>query len=129
MGLATERSTTSPSADHQYAMNQLFHLGKLGVIKYAVNGAITPQTGTHYLTKAGVAVMTLLAPTEDGLEVTVVAGTANAHTLTPTGGINDGTTGGAKTAWTSAAFVGSSITLISAGGLWHIKAKNLGTVA
>lgn len=63
-----------------------------------VNGAITIATGTVVFTKAGVAAMTLAAPTaaQAGTIMRFVAGTANAHTLTATGLIEDGVTGGDK---------------------------------
>jgi len=65
-----------------------------------------------------------------GTEVIVMAGSAFAHVVTAqSGGIFDGTTG-AKTKWTSAAFIGSSITLIAApNGGWATLAQQLGTVA
>jgi hypothetical protein len=59
--------------------------GGLRVI--TADGAIAPHTpATYMITKAGVAAMTLAAPTtvvDDGLIITVVSSTANAHTRSP----------------------------------------------
>jgi hypothetical protein len=93
----------------------------------AVNGAITiaPET-TVVFTKAGVAEMTLAAPSaaQAGTRMTFTAGTANAHTLTATGLIEDGVTGGAKNVATFAAFVGSSLELEARALKWHVVSKN-----
>lgn len=88
--------------------------------------------GLFWLTKATAAAITL-APASScplGTVVVFMAGTAVAHVVTAqSGGIFDGTTG-AKTKWTSAAFIGSSITLISTpNGGWSTLAQQLGTVA
>lgn len=97
------------------------------LIQPAVTGA-----GIYYLTKATAAAITL-APASSvpvGTEVIFMAGTAAAHVVTAqSGGIFDGTTG-AKTKWTSAAFIGSSIQLMAApNGGWATLAQQLGTVA
>ena len=89
-------------------------------------------SGVFYLTKATAAAITL-APASSvpvGTIVIVMAGTAAAHVVTAqSGGIFDGTTG-AKTKWTAAAFIGSSITLMAApNGGWATLAQQLGTVA
>lgn len=88
--------------------------------------------GVYWLTKATAAAVTLVAASTVplGTVIRIVAGTAVAHVVTAqSGGIFDGTTG-AKTKWTSAAFIGSSITLISApNGGWATLAQQLGTVA
>lgn len=96
-----------------------------------VNPKLT-GTGVFWLTKATAAAITL-APANTvpiGTQITLMAGTAAAHVVTAqSGGIFDGTTG-AKTKWTSAAFIGSSITLVSApNGGWATMAQQLGTVA
>lgn len=89
-------------------------------------------TGTYWITKGSAAAVTL-APASSvpiGTVITLMAGSAFAHVVTAqSGGIFDGTTG-AKTKWTSAAFIGSSITLMAApNGGWATKAQQLGTVA
>lgn len=91
----------------------------------SANGAISiPDRGskTVFVTKAGVCAMTLTAPTattHDGVSITFVSTTAQAHTLTvATAGMNDlgaagdvGTFGGAK---------GDGLTLIAYQGDWFI---------
>lgn len=91
-----------------------------------VNGAVTISPGVVVFTKAGVAAMTLAAPTagQEGTIMTFTAGTANAHTLTATGLIEDGITGGAKNLATFAAFVGSSLTLCAINLKWHVVSLN-----
>lgn len=84
------------------------------------NGAITIQNSAVVVTKAGVAALTLptpIATTHDGIEITVIATTAFAHTVTTqTNKINGAsavaTLGGAK---------GDGITLIAYQGVWYVK--------
>lgn len=85
--------------------------------------------GVYWLTKATAAAITLAPPTSGdiGTELVFVAGTAAAHVVTCTGKIDNGVTGGAKDKWTSAAFVGSSVTLCVMPNLkWSVIAMNLG---
>ena len=84
-----------------------------------VNGAVA-------ITKAGVAAMTLAAPTaaQEGTTIVFTSGTANAHTLTATGLVEDGITGGAKDLATFAAFIGSSLTLQAVNLKWHVISLN-----
>jgi hypothetical protein len=91
-----------------------------------VNGAVAIANGTVVFTKEGVAAMTLAAPTaaQAGTTMVFTSGTANAHTLTATGLIEDGVTGGAKTTATFAAFVGSSLTLQAVNLKWHVISLN-----
>lgn len=88
----------------------------------ATNGAITSKSGVVMLTKAGVAAMTLAAPTagtDDGKILHIVAATANAHTVTQTtpgfgaGGalLDVATFGGA---------IGDNMTIVAYNGKWYI---------
>ncbi len=97
----------------------------------AVDGAATKSAGTVVFTKAGVLAATLAAPSagEAGTRMTFVAGTANAHTLTATGLIDDGVVGGSKNLATFAAFVGASITLEAYNLKWVVIASNNVTVS
>lgn len=90
------------------------------------DGAITVSPGTVKITKAGVCAVTLAAPTaaQDGIEIEFTSQTANAHTLTATGLINDGVTGGAKNLATFAAFAGASITLKASSLTWNVISLN-----
>ncbi len=96
----------------------------------AVVTGVIPMT--YWLTKGSAAAIALAAPTaaQIGTQVSFVAGTAFAHVVTCTSAIDNGVTGGAKSAWTSAAFVGSSITLEAMPNLhWVVMALVLGAVA
>jgi hypothetical protein len=95
------------------------------------SGAIPLIGGDFVITKAGVAAMTLAAPSaaQNGLTLTVTSNTANAHTITATGLLNDGVIGGAKTTATFAAFAGASITLRAYEGKWMVLGKNVVTIA
>jgi len=115
---ATSPTLTTPT------LNQ--PLIKEPVTAALVNGAVTISPGVVVFTKAGVAAMTLAAPTagQEGTVIRFTSGTANAHTLTATGLIQDGVTGGAKNLATFAAFVGSSLTLCAVNLKWHVVSLN-----
>ena len=101
------------------------------VTAYDANGALAIAPGTATLTKAGVNAMTLAAPTvaQEGLILRVVSQTANAHTITATGLIDDGVTGGSKTTATFAAFAGASIELMASNLKWAVISRNNVTVS
>lgn len=101
------------------------------VIAYSANGALAVSPHTATLTKAGVNAMTLAAPTvaQEGVIIRVVSQTANAHTITATGLIDDGVTGGSKTTATFAAFAGASIELMASNLKWAVISKNTVTVS
>lgn len=96
------------------------------VTSYSVSGAITiPSIGpnveqTIFLTKAGVAAMTLAAPAvdQDGLILNIQSNTAQAHTVTATGLLNTGTA--SVNVATFAAHAGAGVTLQAASGLWNV---------
>lgn len=92
----------------------------------SVNGAIPPHTAhTYVITKAGVLADTLAAPTattDDGLEITIVNTTANAHTLTATGLLKTGSA--AVNVATFNPFAGASLTLMAYQALWYVIAAN-----
>ena len=92
----------------------------------SANGAVTISPGTVVFTKAGVAAMTLAAPStaQNGTRIVFTSSTANAHTLTATGLIHDGITGGAKSLATFAAFAGASLTLEAYAAKWHVISLN-----
>lgn len=104
---------------------------QLAVVVYTSDGALSKDSGLKVLSKTSAGAFTLAAPTaaEEGQQLILTAGTAFAHVVTATGLIHDGVTGGAKNTWTSAAFVGSSLHLVAYNLLWHVVAKNLGTIA
>jgi hypothetical protein len=96
---------------------------------YATDGAIAVRSHTAVLTKGSAGAYTLAAPTVNGINIRVAAGTAFAHVVTATGLIDDGVTGGGKNTYTTAAFVGSGATFVSYNGHWLLMSKNLGSTA
>lgn len=89
-----------------------------GIEVELVSGAIGIVRGTAFITKAGVAVMTLALPavgTDDGKTLAIISTSANAHTITtPATGIN-----GALHIVTFAANIGSAIELKAYQGSWY----------
>jgi|SRR6185312_644380 len=92
----------------------------------AVSGAIDPHTSqTYVITKAGVLADTLAAPTagtDDGTVIVVTSNTANAHTITATGLLQDGST--TVNVATFAANPGASLTLMAYQGKWNVLSQN-----
>jgi len=85
-----------------------------------VNGAITIKSGLVVLTKAGVAAMTLAAPTagtDDGKILHIVATTANAHTVTIANGLSGA--GAAADVGTFGGAVGDRVSVIAYNGIWY----------
>jgi hypothetical protein len=89
---------------------------------YSVNGAITipDRDQLIYLNKAGVAAMTLAAPSkaQDGLMLQISSTTANAHTVTATGLFKTGAA--TVNLATFAAFAGAGFTVRASQGLWNV---------
>jgi hypothetical protein len=88
-------------------------------VNYPASGALGPYSGTAFLTKAGIDVMTLALPvagTDDGKILRIVAATAFAHTVTtPANGFN-----GASHIATFAAAIGNNIVLQAQNGTWIV---------
>jgi hypothetical protein len=97
---------------------------------YVASGAIDVRSHIAYINKpVSLAAMTLAAPTADGIAIEIVVGSAFVHTVTATGLIDDGVTGGAKTTITfTGGFVGSSISLVSFNGHWCVRSKNVAAI-
>jgi hypothetical protein len=91
------------------------------------DGAITiPAYNKLFaITKAGVAAMTIVDPTattHDGVELTFMAMTANAHTLDNSAGSGFFSSGGAtKDVATFGGAIGDRITIVAYQGKWYIK--------
>lgn len=89
-------------------------------------------TALWWITKATAAAVTVAPATSVpiGTVIVFMAGTNVAHVVTvQSGGMFNGATG-TLTKWTSAAFVGSSITLMAApNGGWAVLAQVAGTVS
>jgi hypothetical protein len=112
----------------QYSVNQF---GGLQVVAQpiAASGAINPRLpGFYVITKAGIAAMTLAAPTsgvDDGLEIEVSSNTAFAHSITATGLLL--TASAAVNSVTFPAFAGSTVFLTAYQGKWILCTGGLGT--
>lgn len=128
-GIAKEAATT----DGDVIEVQTINAPVVNVVTLAAaSGAITVAPGTVVITKTGsLAAMTLAAPTaaQNGLILRVTSATAFAHTITATGLIDDGVTGGSKTTITFAAFAGASCELVAYEGKWHTLSLKATTVA
>lgn len=86
--------------------------------------AVPSVNKTFIITKAGVAAMTLVDPTattHDGIRLTFISGTANAHTLDngAGSGFNGGGAGTDKA--TFGAAVGDGITIVAHQGKWYVQ--------
>jgi hypothetical protein len=86
----------------------------------AADGAISVPlvNTTYFITKAGVAAMTLVDPTattHDSIRLTFIATTANAHTLGLVTGIN----GGAADVGTYGGAAGDRVTVVAYQGVWY----------
>jgi hypothetical protein len=95
--------------------------GSAGNIEVDANsGAIGILQGNVFITKAGVAAMTLAAPTagvDDNKVLTIVSTTANAHTVTtPANKIN-----GNKLTITFGAVAGNQVELLAFNGTWFVR--------
>lgn len=94
------------------------------------NGAITIKNGVCLLNKAGAIAATLANPTDvtdDHKRLSVRSLTAQAHTLTLTGGFGNGGTG--EDVATFSGVIGDGIELIAFGGKWYITGSHQVTVA
>ena len=94
------------------------------------DGAITIESGVVVLTKGSAAAMTIAAPSaaQDGTTITIVAGSSFAHVITGTNLFWAGETGGPFNKITTAAFKGSSATIVAVGGLWMVVSDQIATV-
>lgn len=95
------------------------------IVEYGASGAITvPTVNTMVvLSKAGVAAMTLAAPSKgtDGVMLFVTSNVAQAHTITATSLIADGASGSPHTTITfTTGYKGQGIVLVAYQGLWQV---------
>jgi len=85
----------------------------------SADGAITLKDGVVFITKAGVAALTLADPTDvtdDGKVLHFISKTANAHTVTIAGGLNGA--GSGADVGTFGAAAGNRFSVIAHGGKW-----------
>jgi hypothetical protein len=96
-------------------------------VPITASGAINPHApGRYVITKAGVAALTLLAPTvgaDDGILIELISLTANAHTITTVGLLNDGNTSNFTNVLTFNAKKGASCLLCAYQGAWYLQAE------
>lgn len=101
--------------------------GRTPVGAVSADGAITipAYNKDHFITKAGVAAMTIADPTpttHDGVTLTFIATTANAHTLDNSAGSGFFSSGGSsKDLATFGGAIGDRITIEAYQGKWYIK--------
>lgn len=99
-------------------------LGRGALQLLSASGAVDPHTANRYvITKAGVAALTLAAPTatlDDGCEMDFLSTTANAHTLTATGLFVDGAAHVNVATWSANA--GGFLKLRAYQGKWYVLA-------
>jgi hypothetical protein len=96
----------------------------------SASGAVNPRLpGFYVITKAGVAAITLTAPTagtDDGLEIEIASNTANAHTVNVgAGNLLNGAGANAQVAFP--AFAGAGIYLTAYQGKWFLATYGVGT--
>lgn len=92
--------------------------------KIAASGAIPVAAGQNVITDAGIAVLTLAAPTtpaQDGILMEIQSSTAFAHTLTATGLLQTGSAN--VNVATFAAFAGAGLNLMAFNGKWIVKSS------
>lgn len=105
--------------------------GRTPVGAVSGDGAITIPAFNKifYITKAGVAAMTIVDPTtvtHDGVTLTFIATTANAHTLSNAAGSGFFSSGGStKDVATFGGAIGDGITIIAIGGKWYIDPRGV----
>lgn len=100
---------------HQTVLSILFGPG---VLKSASGGIDPTQSHRYLITKAGVAALTLAAPTIDNIRLEIRSTTAFAHTITATGLLQTGAAG--TDLATFAAFGGAGLVLASFNGKWMV---------
>lgn len=109
-------------------------LAKSPVTAVTADGAIAIPAGsrTYFITKAGVAAMTLANPTattHDGVVLTFVSTTANAHTLDNSAGAGFNGGGAAKDIGTFGAAIGNYIQVVAYQGTWYVLSSTGVTLA
>lgn len=130
---ATPTDFPNPSLGQQVARAPIFPIQM--TIGANTNPIVIPTSVrdiTFNLTKATALASTdLPAPTvaQNGLRVTLTSQTSEAHVITATTLINDGTSGVPHTTLTFAAFAGASIVLQAQNGLWNVVSNNGVTVS
>lgn len=128
--IAEQTSATGVTVDGVLIKDTAVY-GRTPVATAAVNGAITipAYDQTIYFTKAGVAAMTIADPTadtHDGVTLTFIAATANAHTLSNAAGSGFFSSGGStKDVFTLGGAIGDGFTIHAYQGKWYVDPRGV----
>jgi hypothetical protein len=109
-------------ADLQALVSAVNGLAGSNVYTVSASGVLGNTSGTYIITDAGVAVLTLAAPSANGASLKVTSTTAYAHTITATGLLNTGTA--SVNTITFSAHAGASVELYGYNGLWQVTSYN-----
>ena len=131
--MAAIRSSTSARGIGLYLQSLVPTLAtaKEPVTAFAADGAIAISSGVARLTKGSAGAYTLAAPAagDEGTVLHIVAGTAFAHVVTIAAtSLLDGTNT-AKGKCTTAAYIGSGITVVAVNQKWLLRANVAATLA
>ena len=105
--------------------------GKAPVVAITADGAIAVPTADtcYFLTKAGVAAMTLVDPTattHDGITLTFISTTAQAHTISNAAGSGFFSSGGAgKDVATFGGAIGDGFAITAYQGKWYVDPRGV----
>lgn len=93
---------------------------------FSSNGAVSipSYSADYFVTKAGVCALTIADPTSgthDGVELTFISTTAQAHTLSNAAGSGFNNGGSAKDIGTFGGAIGDRITIVAYQGKWYVK--------
>lgn len=96
---------------------------------YTTAGAITVKPGLSLIGSSGALSMTLASPAlaQNGMVMAIFASTAQAHTITTTGGFNGGTT--SRDVCTLGGAIGDGLVIQAWGGTWYVLTKTNCTLA
>jgi hypothetical protein len=124
-GLNTPPGTLGPQTLSALLAGPFVALAASGAIPVASSTGGSRLPGKYVITKAGVAALTLVAPTaglDDGVLIQLISTTANAHTVTTpaAGNIQDGNTSGHNTVLTFNAHIGANAILEAYNGTWYV---------
>jgi len=92
----------------------------------SASGAVSVKSGTLYVTKAGVAALTIADPTattDDGKTLTVISTTAQAHTLDNSAGSGFNAGGAGSDIGTFGGAAGDNIVITAYQGKWYVVSK------
>ena len=131
--MAVIKSSTSARGIALYLQTLIPTLAALlrGVTAYAADGAITIHSGVARLTKGSAGAYTLAAPSaaQEGTVMHILAGTDFAHVVAiATTSLLDGTST-AKGKCTTAAYIGSGITIVAVNQKWMLLSNVASTLA